>query len=219
MTRWYKRERSAAPTAEVKREAGPPHAKKPKGKSDGKGGKNKGTRYTVDQSRVQLCFSWNFGGGTCGELSIGKPMSGGQSSQMHHVSVGQALGKAVSTDLTRSRGGRNWDSGGGPPIPDWARRRMLDFLALFFGSGKIRAGLGYFDEPFSFGEVSRSESSTLNGTDLLADEPSDLRFPLVNFHFDGFALRFRPGSSCQPRQVSTVSTCVCVHRTVECSSS
>ena len=59
--RRIKRERSAAPVADVKREAGPPLAKKPKGKSDGKGGKNKGAHHTVDQAGVQLCFSWNFG--------------------------------------------------------------------------------------------------------------------------------------------------------------
>ena len=78
MTRRNKRERPAAPTAEVKREAGPPHAKKPKGRSYGKEGKNKGARYTVDQAGVQLCFSWNFGGGTCGELSPGSPCPAGR---------------------------------------------------------------------------------------------------------------------------------------------
>ena len=62
MVRRIKRERSAASTADVKREVGPPPAKKSKGKSDGKGGKNKRARYTVDQDGVQLCFSWNFGG-------------------------------------------------------------------------------------------------------------------------------------------------------------
>ena len=58
-----RRIKRAAPTASVKREAGP-LAKKPKGKSDGKGGKSKGARHTVDQAEVQLCFSWNFGGST-----------------------------------------------------------------------------------------------------------------------------------------------------------
>ena len=42
-------------------------------KSDRKRGKNKRARYTVDQDGVQLCFSWSFGGGTCGELSSGSP--------------------------------------------------------------------------------------------------------------------------------------------------
>ena len=78
MVRRIMRERSAAPIADVKKEAGPPLAKKPKCKSDGKGGKNKGARYTVDQAGVQLCFSWNFGGGTCGELSPGSPCSAGR---------------------------------------------------------------------------------------------------------------------------------------------
>ena len=67
VVRGIKRERSAASTADVKKEAGPPPAKKPKGKGEGKEGKSKGARYTVDQARVQLCFSWNFGSGTCGE--------------------------------------------------------------------------------------------------------------------------------------------------------
>ena len=73
MVRRIKRERSAASTADVKREAGPPPAKRSKGKSDGKGGKNKRVRHTLDQDGAQLCFSWNFGGGTCGELSPGSP--------------------------------------------------------------------------------------------------------------------------------------------------
>ena len=55
MVRRIKRERSAAPTADVKREAGLPPAKKSKGKSDGKGGKNKRTRCTLDQDGAQLC--------------------------------------------------------------------------------------------------------------------------------------------------------------------
>ena len=78
MTRRNMRENSAAPIAHMKREAGPPHAKKSKGKSDGKGGKNKRARCTVDQAGVQLCFSWNFGGGTCGELSPGSPCPAGR---------------------------------------------------------------------------------------------------------------------------------------------
>ena len=64
--------------ADVKREVGPPLAKKSKGKSDGKGGKNKRARNTVDQDGVQLCFSWNFGGGTYGELSPGCPCAAGR---------------------------------------------------------------------------------------------------------------------------------------------
>ena len=78
ITRRNKRERPAAPTADVKREAGPPPAKKSNGKSDGKGGKNTRARYTVDQDGVQLYLSWNFGGGTCGELSPGSPCPAGR---------------------------------------------------------------------------------------------------------------------------------------------
>ena len=160
MVRRIKRERSAAPIADVKKEAGPPPAKKPKGKSEGKGGKNKGARYTVDQAGVQLCFSWNFGGGTCGEAHVRLAEF-----TMHHVSVGQALSETVPTGLTRSRGGRNWDSGGGFSILDCARRRMFDFPALFFGSGEIRAGRGLFRQP-QLGAVSRSESSTETSSEM-----------------------------------------------------
>ena len=76
MARRIKRERSAAPTADVKKETtGPPLAKKPKGKSDGKGRKNSGALYTVDQAGGQFCFSWNSGGGTCGILVVGRVAS------------------------------------------------------------------------------------------------------------------------------------------------
>ena len=74
----------------------------------------------------------------------GKPVSGWQSSQMHHVSVGRALCKAVPVGSTRSRGRRAWDSAGGFSIPACAGRRMLDVLALLFGSGEVRAGRGHF---------------------------------------------------------------------------
>ena len=49
-----------------------------KAMSEGKGGKNKGARYTVDQAGVQLSFSWNFGSGTSGELSPGSSRRAGR---------------------------------------------------------------------------------------------------------------------------------------------
>ena len=72
-----KRERSTAPPNEVKKEAGTPPAKKPKDKGEGKGGKSR-ARHLVDQAGTQLCFSWNFGGGTCGELAAGSPCPAGR---------------------------------------------------------------------------------------------------------------------------------------------
>ena len=78
MVRRITRERSAAPTASVKKEVGPPPAKKSKSKSDGKGGKNKRVRCTLDQDGAQLCFSWKIGGGTCGELPSGSPCPAGR---------------------------------------------------------------------------------------------------------------------------------------------
>ena len=71
-----KRERSAAPPNEVKREAGTPPAKKPKDKGEGKGGKSR-ARHLLDQAGTQLCLSWNFGGGTYGELAAGSSCPAG----------------------------------------------------------------------------------------------------------------------------------------------
>ena len=42
------------------------------------GRKGRGARHTVDQAATQLCFSWNFGGGTCGELLAGSPYPAGR---------------------------------------------------------------------------------------------------------------------------------------------
>ena len=147
---------------------------------------------------------------------------------MHHVSVGQALGKAVPTDLTRSRGGRNWDSGGGHPIPDWARRRMLDFLALFFGSGKIRAGRGYFGSRSSARYQGQSHQprhpprwhrfarrrAFLFGLHCRFERPFR-RFPL---RFPLFFLQSRQVSAGWPATGQETSALAGVHRTVECSS-
>ena len=124
--------------SDVKREAGPPLAKKPKGKSDGKRGKSKGARYTVDQAGVQLCFSWNFGGGTCGELSPGSPCP------KHHVSVRQALSEAVSHRLDWIKKRKELALRRGFSILVCARRRMFDFPAFFYGFGEIRAERGHF---------------------------------------------------------------------------
>ena len=118
--------------------------KEAKGQERRKGWKEQRSALRSRSSRCAVVFQLEFRRWDVWRAFTGKPMSGWQSSQVHHVSVGQALGKAVSTGLTRSRGGRNWDSGGGPPIFDCARRRLFDFPALFFGPGKIRVGRGNF---------------------------------------------------------------------------
>ena len=141
MVRWIKRERSAASTVDVKREAGPPPAKKSKGKSDGKGGKNK--RLHRRSRRCTVVFQLEFRWWDMWRAFTGKPMSGGQNSQMHHVPGRQAHGEAVPTDLTRSRNERNWHSGKGFSTLVGTWRRMFDFLALFSGFGEIRAGRGH----------------------------------------------------------------------------
>ena len=182
MARRIKRESSAAPIAEVKKETGPPLTKKPKGKSDGKGEKNRGARYIVDQAGVQLCFSWNFGGGTCGELSPGSPCPAGS---VHKCTT-------CRSDMHSAR-----------QCPRW---RMFDFSALFFGSGEIRAGRGHFGSRSSerYQGQSHQQRHLRDGTDLLADEPFSSNFTAaLNGHFDGFhsgfpcssfsRARFRPG--------------------------
>ena len=83
---------------------------------------------------------------------------------------------------------------------------MLDFLALFFGSGKIRAGRGYFGSRSSarYQGQSHQPRHLRDGTDLLGDEPFSSDFTAaLNGHFDGFhsgfpcssfsRARFRPG--------------------------
>ena len=119
----------------------------------------------------------------------GKLMHLWQGSQMHHVPVGQAQGKAVPAGLTRSRGGRNWASGGSSSIPDSARRRTLDFPALFFFYGEIRAGRGSFGSRSSarYQIQSHQPRHPRRCTDLLADEPFSSDFTAaLNGHFDDF---------------------------------
>ena len=72
-----------------------------------------------------------------------KPMSGGQNSQMHYVSVRQPHGEGMATDLTRSRNERNWHSGKGLSTLVGTWRRMFHFLALFSWFSEIRAGRGH----------------------------------------------------------------------------
>ena len=47
--------------------------------------------------------------------------------QLAHVRVGEALGKAVPAGLTRSRGGRNCDSGGGSYLHHFIPFRKLPY--------------------------------------------------------------------------------------------
>ena len=180
--------------------------KEAKGQERRKGRKEQRSALHSRSSRSAVVFQLECWRRDVWRAFTGKPMSSWQSSQMHHVSVGQALGKAVSTGLTRSRGGWNWDSGGGSSIPDCARRRMLDFPALFFGSTKF--GLG---EAISVVAARRgikvrviNRDILRDGTDLLADEPFSSYFTAaLNGHFDGFhsgfpcssfsRARFRPG--------------------------
>ena len=209
MARRIKRERSAAPTADVKKEAGPPLAKKPKDKSDGKGGKNTGARYTVNQASVRLCFSWNFGGGTCGELSPGSPCPAGRVHK--YVSVGQALGEAVPTDVKdREAEGIGTQEEALPSliVPGG---ECSTFLRYF--SGPVKFGLG---EAISAAAARRgikvrviNRDNLRDGTDLLADEPFSSDFTAaLNGHFDGFHSGFSL-FFLQPRQVSARWSATC----------
>ena len=114
--------------------------KEVKGQERRKGKKEQKSALHTRSRRCTVVFQLEFRWWDMWRAFTRKPMSGGQNSQMHHVSVRQALGKEVSTDLTRSRNGRNGHSGRGFSILVCARRRMFDFPALFFGFGEIRAG-------------------------------------------------------------------------------